>query len=57
MTDIELIFNNEKLRLTLLTIRKIIRDNTEDYENNDIYNIVVDALNATEVQGGERDRL
>ena len=36
------------LRQALLTIRKVIRNSGVDYEADDIYNIAVDALNATE---------
>ena len=37
------------LRQALLIIRKTIRNSGIDYESDDIYNIAIDALNATEV--------
>jgi len=54
MTDIEKDYKT--LRNTLLLIRKIIRNESiskgEGYEENEIYNIAVDALNATGVKYG-----
>ena len=41
------IAGSEKLRLSILSIRKAIRNSGGNYESSDIYNIAVDALNAT----------